>query len=131
MHNEEYVEDPEACPRCRKRGKTWEGSNPKCAFRSGKFDTDNWNCKTLSDLRALIRDKHGDGSNQGFTVRDDSAAGSIGVLMIPEHDDIDGYLCLTWYKDRGRTERAYILSFGPARELTLFKAEMILELYGK
>lgn len=39
------------CKACEKRGKTWEGDDPRCAFEDREFD-DNWKCATVG----LIRD---------------------------------------------------------------------------
>jgi hypothetical protein len=135
MEDEKYVEDPKACPRCKARGKTWPGSNPKCAFREGVFTTENWNCATMSDLRTLAHNLAVEAPNRmprGFTYREDMAAASIGVVVIPENDTVAGYLCMTWYKSRGRTGRAYVLADADeARALTLKEAEAILGAYKK
>ena len=41
------------CPLCKKRGKTWEGDDPVCALKNGKFSDDNWNCATMNKLREI------------------------------------------------------------------------------
>lgn len=126
-HEEKYVPDPHACPRCWKRGKTWQGSNPKCAFRTSTFNTDNWNCATMSALRRLITSRD-NGKRQTWHCREDMAAGTFGVLLIPENDIINGYLCMTWYKSRGRTDMAVIMDGSNAPQLLTFEyAETILK----
>jgi len=113
------------CKLCRKRGKTWKGSNPVCAFdENGKFVYDNWNCAMMNKLRELI-----DNPNViSWTYRDDMSSASIGVIKIPEEVlSTQGYLVMTWYKSRGRTSRAYIMcdEMSP-EELTLQVAEEII-----
>jgi len=44
-----------ACRLCEQRGKTWEGSDPKCAFESYGFSHDNWNCATMNRLREIAK----------------------------------------------------------------------------
>jgi hypothetical protein len=59
--------------------------------------------------------------------RDDQENGSIGV--VPMHPDVgQGYLVMTWYKDRGATGSAVILNDDrPRKSLTLKTAERLLE----
>lgn len=85
------------CLLCRKRGKTWEGSDPICAFgKNGVFKQDNWNCATMNVLREFAEEL-------GFYHRDDMNAGSIGFVPFE-----DGYIVMTWYKNRGATDNAWI-----------------------
>ena len=77
----------------------------ECAFENDNFSTDNWCCQTLSELRDLCEEK-------GHYERDDMRCASIGVLPIPESEDNNvqqGYLVMTWYKDRGRTGQAWVM----------------------
>ena len=100
------------CKMCKARGKNWEGSDPKCAFESGVFSTENWNCATMN----LLRD------STDWKRRDDMDAGSIGVIHT-----VWGYLVMLWYKDRGRTTDAYIITEGePIDSLDLELAEKII-----
>lgn len=85
-----------ACKRCEQRGKTWNGSDPKCAFPDGhRFNSENWNCATMNALREI--------GEEFFEHRDDSQNGSICIVPVPEHDEHAGYLVLTYYKNRGCT----------------------------
>lgn len=84
-----------SCKLCKERGKTWEGSDPKCAFETGVFNQDNWNCATMNRLREIARAK-------GLTYINESE--SLGVIPFE-----DGYIILTWYKDRGRIGNTVIM----------------------
>lgn len=109
------------CKRCVKRGKpTNFGSDPKCAFESGIFSKNNWQCATISELRIFADDF-------GYTSRQNDE--SIGVLKIPERVG-NGYLVMTWYKNRGAIGGALILDDEePPKMLTLETAEEIIECY--
>jgi hypothetical protein len=136
------------CKRCKQRGKTWEGSDPKCAFTKDyedyrvncleylteedkiltrKFDTENWNCATMNALRDLIDREYEKGL--AYHRRDDLCSASIGVLRF-ETENYQGYLILTWYKERGQTGQAIIMCDDERRELTEDIAEEILNEYG-
>ena len=112
-----------SCKECVKRGKTWEGSNPKCAFGEKVFTSNNWNCATMN----LLRDK----VEEFFTYRNDMRSASIGIINIPESEKEDiqqGYLIMTWYKERGQTGQAYIMwDENEPQILTLKTAEFILK----
>ena len=106
------------CKRCVERGKTWSGSDPVCGFdASGAFNPDNWNCATLNALRDLA-------SKGGTRLR--YCAESACLIPIPE--DGPGYFVLMkWYKDRGRTSAAWLLSSGAHEPLSLADAEFVLD----
>lgn len=107
------------CPLCTARGKTRTGQAPTCAFRRGRFYSQNWMCATMLALRDACK----------WSERDDFNAGSIGVIAMPDTGiDPMGYLVLTWYKDRGSTPGAVILGdMGKRYELTLARARRALE----
>jgi len=112
-----------ACKMCEERGKTWNGSDPTCAFESPIFSNDNWNCATMNALRDLS-EKFSD-SWRSYTCRDDMDSASVGVL----HTN-DGYLVMTWYKQRGKTGRAYIVQDDyDVNYLTISVAEDIIKQY--
>ena len=78
------------CKECGKRGKTWEGSDPVCAFDfEGKFQ-DNWNCATLNIIRENV--EHMDDVYHSFDER----------LAVLPYDGL--FLLLGWYKNRGRVD---------------------------
>lgn len=112
-----YKGNPKDCPRCKKRGKTWPGSNPRCAFRTGKYSTDNWNCATMDGLRDLAEEE------RETYQRDDMNAGSFGFVHFS-----GGYICMSWYKSRGRTARAIVMRDDiKPHVLTLKEAEQALK----
>ncbi len=102
------------CPRCSAAysGKVFTaGGVPRCAFPEGaEFQADNWNCATMNDLRNLV---------EGRTVysEDQNAA------LWPVDGD---FLVLGWYKSRGCTELAAVLSGQKMMPLRLDFAEEVL-----
>jgi len=112
------------CRLCVERGgRTWEGSDPNCAFTSGEFDDDNWNCATLNALRTIAE---GDdwpepaewGEQRGALWSNDERA----ALIAHEGE----FVVLGWYKHRGRTQIALLISDDGYRTLTLADAERFL-----
>lgn len=102
------------CQRCVGRGKTWEGSDPTCAFTRGYFSSNNWACATMLALRDLTEDTTA-------VWNDDHHAG---LLPIPDGE----FLFMRWYKNRGRTDVAVVLDYdGVRRTLTIEEAEHILD----
>ena len=87
------------CWLCREREGVKDGS---CAFSAGVFNPKNRSCATLDKLRELIH-KH------GYFFRDDQVAGSIGVLRY-EGTTTDGYIVMTWYKERAGVDMAVRMS---------------------
>lgn len=88
-------------------------SDPQCAFFTGAFQADNWNCGTANDLREVLyaMTEASDSVNErvvsmfglhGVRLRmDDESAGIL-------HADggryeLGGYVFLAWYKERGAT----------------------------
>ncbi|KKL27248.1 hypothetical protein LCGC14_2387060 [marine sediment metagenome] len=100
-------------------------SPQECAFETGAFSTKNFQCGTMNDLRDLAEKLSEDKERlekgycrDGYHRREDMDSGSIGVIRIPESDmefegedgePVQGYIVMTWYKNRGRTGRAYIM----------------------
>jgi hypothetical protein len=84
------------CKLCIKRGKPWQGSDPKCAFDSGTFSPDNWGCATMLALREKAMNP---------VWREDEWLG-----VIP----MDGcmFMVLQWSKSRGKTNSAKIITDG-------------------
>lgn len=110
------------CPRCQTRGKTWEGSDPRCAFPAGVFTPDNWNCATMNALRDLS-----DALDRSW--RDDNAAASMGYVPIGDAlDGASGYVVMSWYKSRGRTGQAWTMWDDDTPHLTtLAEAEAAIQ----
>lgn len=104
------------CAACRERGKTWEGSDPNCAFpNGGEFDPDNWNCATANRIRSLmprwepvsewISGPHWNEDQYWATV---NLSGGLSDTLA--EDAIWETLWVSWYKSRGRTEAMWLLS---------------------
>ena len=102
------------CPRCAARGKTWVGSDPKCAFESGVFSADNWNCATINELRNL-----GDDSPVRYAL-------DYKAVMFVRSDGY-GHVVLAWYKDRGKCDIAVDLNAGVLTQLSLEEAERLIK----
>lgn len=95
-----------ACKACEERGKTWQGSDPKCAFKENYFSADNWNCATASMIRRVTEIEDKFEINHVFTNDQNYCT----ILT----DDIKGVgnaiaLWVTWYKSRGRTEAMWLM----------------------
>jgi hypothetical protein len=119
------------CPRCADSVKDWQGGDAECAFASGAFLPNNWNCATMNALRALVPPEVGPDETRAAVWAADSW---IATLRTPDYHDGRGgsLLILGWYKSRGRTEMAMLYPvhgrtdaafWGP---LTLTEAERIL-----
>lgn len=93
------------CEACNKRGQTWRGDPPVCAFRNGSaWRSDNWNCATDGMLRRLVESNaagvwHVRGDDQNVAAVSLVSAGLDGAVM----------LAMTWYKSRGRTEQVWLI----------------------
>lgn len=117
------------CAACKTRGKTWEGSDPKCAFLEGEFG-DNWNCASVNAIRDLC-DRKLPSYKDGIYVRccEDQWYAIIDVSHI-RLDRFSYALWLTWYKGRGRTEEMWLLGSGIApRKPTASELVLIAKVY--
>lgn len=66
-----------------------------------------------------------------FRERDDLSAGSVAVVKLPDTLDVQGWLILTYYKDRGASPGAIIRTDdGCSHALTLRRALEILGDHG-
>ena len=104
-----------ACKLCSERGKTWSGSDPKCAFETPVFNTENWNCATMNAIRRLVEDKS--------VYNEDTYCAVLPVF------DCGEFLIVCHYKRRGRTEGAFIVDEGSVLPLTYDEAVIILRQY--
>lgn len=114
------------CSECKKRGKTWEGADPICAFESGIFSPGNWACATLLEIRNLA---------SRFKLVS-YASDNYAVLVPILTEDIDccedcfEWALLVWYKSRGQTMVGQVvtdISENPVRPLTIKDAEGALK----
>jgi len=118
------------------------GSPPRCAFESGEFSSDNWNCATAIRIRELMYQESFGELGLRLRMHDQS----FGSLWVPPHpEDIPygkrigpwrggGFISGYWYKDRGQTEM--LIRVDPrdggnekeaALRLTLAEAEAAIE----
>lgn len=103
------------CILCRKRGKTWDGSNPRCAFTRVEFSSQNWNCATANTLRELTR--------ENVIYNDDQ---HCGVKSIMDYAD---FLIVTWYKNRGKVDGIWLMKNDKIWPINIFEAEAIIHFY--
>ena len=91
------------------------GSEPKCAFESGTFNGDNWQCATMNELRTMCGNYKNPNEDQ------------YAEILRASEDAECTHIVLTWYKCRGRTEGAWMLfDEKPPQPLTLEEAENII-----
>lgn len=96
------------CKACKKRGKTWQGDDPRCAFEAGKFDGDNWSCATAD----LIRDVCYEGQDLPNGVDYQYCEDQKYVTVKVDHiEGLDGALALwvSWHKQRCITDAMWLL----------------------
>jgi hypothetical protein len=107
-----YISPATHCPRCVSRGHPEVCGSPiECGFTSdGSFRSQNWNCATLGELRQLAW------RNNRATRWDDV---SICHVPLPEYG---GFVVLSWYKNRGRTDGAFVICEDECRPMTLADA---------
>ena len=106
--------DGDVCPRCKARGKTWDGDDPVCAFRGGRpFDAANWMCATMIAIREHM------GVRDAVVVDD----GDQHCAVTPWRGC---FVMVGWYKRRGRTEAAVLLSEADVLPMTLHDATEFL-----
>ena len=104
------------CRLCKEREvPAYYGSAPKCAWDStGNFTTENWNCETANFLRMAAGEAASRRSVEAMWVRRNDQ--SYAALFVPPHPDdipngeivgpfrVGGFIGMTWYKHRGRTD---------------------------
>lgn len=126
------------CVACATRGKTWEGSDPRCAFTGGEtanarvFNPDNWNCATLNRLRTLVYEGQSPmPAGVDYQYCSDQKYATVCIEDIElEGKPIGLALWVAWYKSQGQTEAVWILdSEGPPRPPTEAEMVTILEHY--
>ena len=115
------------CTLCAQRGKTWTGSDPKCAFsRNGKFDRDNWNCATVNELRDIVYEGQELPHWIAYQYCDDMKYATVNLWDCEEIGAMALWVC--WYKSRGSTDNMLLLfSDKPARPPTEAETLAIVE----
>lgn len=103
------------CKRCQKRTKDWHGDDPRCAFETGVYSLDNWNCATVNRIRKICYEGQELLPGVAYQYCDDQKYATLEVYMAGEVNDVlEGALCLwvTWYKSRGATGDMWLLYDG-------------------
>jgi hypothetical protein len=95
------------CDACTKRGQTWEGSSPRCAFEGGRF-SENWNCATTNLIRDICYEGQDLPHGVDYQYCEDQKYATIKVDHI-ELDDSPLALWVSWYKSRGATDAMWLL----------------------
>ncbi len=95
------------CDACTKRGKTWNGSEPNCAFKGGRFG-ENWNCATANLIRDICFEGQELPHEIDYQYCEDQKYATIKVDHI-ELDDSPLALWVSWYKSRGSTDAMWLL----------------------
>lgn len=95
------------CKACEKRGQTWKGSKPTCAFKHGAFNSVNWNCATVNMIRDIVYEGEPHPAVD-YRYCDDQKYATVIV------DEIEGAgdalaLWVSWYKSRGCTDAMWLL----------------------
>ena len=114
------------CPYCQERGKNWQGGDLNCAFRGAvekpwvPFSPDNWNCAAVNWLRQIAE-------HVGMSMRHGDSSG--GFAPIADEDGVDGWIMMAWYKDRGRTSSAAVVSEHEVRPLRFEDAKKAIDYY--
>lgn len=116
------------CKACEERGKTWNGSNPTCAFEKNVFSPDNFMCATANLMREVAQLEGFTDINHVWT--DDENYSTINVNEIKGVDNAMT-LWVSWYKSRGRTQAMWLLSDkGAPRQPTEAECLLIAKHYG-
>lgn len=101
------MSDLRDCKACRERVKNWQGGDPVCAFRNGRFNAENWNCATANLIRDLVYEGE---SHEAVDYRycEDQKYATVKIDGNPVVNSLA--LWVTWYKSRGRTEAMWLLN---------------------
>lgn len=115
-----------ACPACIKRGKTWKGDDPVCAFETTRFE-DNYQCATLNKIREVCELEH-----ESIHLTRTESQQWYATINLDQINEIEREVCLYvgWYKSRGRTETMWMISYTePPRRPTLDELEIIIKYF--
>ena len=82
-------------------------SEVKCAFKSGEFSENNWNCSTLDLIRDLCYEGQDLHHYITYQYCEDQKYATINISYCEE---VPGHaLWISWYKTRGKTDSIWIL----------------------
>lgn len=98
------------CAACLARIKTWEGSDPDCAFDSGRpFIRNNWNCASLDLIRDAMPQFGNRHSRVDYRSDGDQSYATVDLSGIELESRSARTLWVSWYKNRGCTEAMWLL----------------------
>jgi hypothetical protein len=102
------------CAACKKRGKTWQGADPKCAFKTGIFSKNNWSCATIQAFNKHVRWPEKTHPRVKITLcksEEHYATVNLENVDFPPNIWEDYPVCLVviWYKNRGRTDQMWLM----------------------
>lgn len=125
------------CKMCRERSPkelAWfTGSQPRCAFVSGIFSPDNWNCATAGAIRTICSEYDREDLPQGVsrTWHEDQHYATILIVDAPRPEKVwfGDVLFVQWYKSRGRTEEMTLLGTETPRRPSEAECLAIIEHY--
>ena len=134
----EYVAPPDACTLCKERGKTWQGSDPRCAYpNDGAFVSENWSCATDGLLREVAYEAECSrvplpyGMSKWWHEDQNYFVALLDGMYDGEDDGEPApgdALWLSWYKHRGQTMATWLLdAYGPPRTPTAAETKRIAE----
>jgi len=132
------MEQENKCQLCHENPKDWNGTDPKCAFKTGIFSNDNYCCTTMREIRKLI---HGDDNPNLFYHKLLSNNENVAIINIEDipaiYDNQDTFAAISlwvqWYKRRGCTEQMLIMFSDdiPPRPPTESECRDILRYFNK
>ena len=130
------------CPLCVEAygttGKPAHMAEPKCVFwdEGGQFNADNWNCALMAVLRTeaeRVWNENPPHAGLALLTADDQRCATITVSHlladVPDDHDTDfnpDFLVLSWYKQRGRTEGAWLIDQSYLQPLDFERASAIV-----
>lgn len=118
------------CKACEERGKTWNGSDPRCAFKTGGTFGDNWNCATVGMIRDLCYEGTEHQRGVDYQYCDDQQYATVKVNHIEDLADRPLALWVSWYKNRGETDAMWLLfDDKPPRRPTEQECLLIAQVY--
>lgn len=109
----------ELCDAAYKNGRPSNfGSDPVCGFKKGIFTSENWCCRTLTELRRIA-----------YSFGDIHESNDKSLVHIADPDG--GWIVLSFYNDSGHIGTAVYVTGKSIDVLTEEKAREVLEFYAK
>ena len=96
------------CKACQDRVKKWNVSDSACAFLTGEFAEENWNCATVNAVRDICYEGQELKNGIDYQYCEDDKYATVKI----DHIEITGRplaLWVSWYKNRGCTQAMWLL----------------------